>query len=403
MARVLRERLVLFPLKIIREPHVARLMLAAIVGRIPSASGALGIGLVLRRERWSYDAVGLALGVFAVGLAVGGPVLGRLVDRRGQSAVLAVAAVTSGLGFLLVAMLPTHTGAVLVGAAVAGLATPPLEPCLRALWPALVPPDELDAALGLDAGAQELIFIVAPLLVVACSATGGPIVALWVAAALGVAGTVLFLTAPPSRRWRPVRRAPHWLGPLRSTGLVVLLVALAGSGASVGALNLIVVAYAEDHSVPGGAGVLLALNAGGALLGALAYGAIQWRLMAPDRLLLLTAGMAAAYWSLVGVPGPLWMATLMVLTGLFLAPVLAVAFAMVGNLSCPENVTEAFAWLVTLFTAGVASGALVAGSALGYGIGPGTVVAAGGATAAVVVVLAGRRTWSRIGTGGRRA
>jgi predicted MFS family arabinose efflux permease len=393
----------LVPLTIVRRPHVARLLLAAIVGRIPSAIGALAIGLVLRREGWSYDGVGLVLGIFAVGLAVGGPALGRLVDRRGQAKVLAGSAVMSGLGFLLVALPPASTGAVLGGAAVAGLATPPLEPCLRALWRGLVRADELDAALGLDACAQELIFIIGPLLVVACAATGDPAVALWLAAALDVAGTVLFLTAPPSHGWRPVPRPPHWLGPLRSAGLVVLLVGLVGSGAAIGALNLVTLAYAESHRVSGGAGVLLALNAAGGLLGAVAYGSIRWRLAPPQRLLLLTAGMAVAYWSLVSIPGTLWMAALMVLTGLFLAPVLAVAFAMVGTLSRPENVTEAFAWLVTLFTVGAALGSPVAGWALNNGIGAGAAVAAGGATTAVAIALGGQRAWSRADAGMQRA
>jgi len=71
---------------IVRRAHVDRLLLAGIVGRIPSAVTALAVGLVLRSEGWAYDRVAVALGVGAVGLALGVPALGRVVDRRGQRA-----------------------------------------------------------------------------------------------------------------------------------------------------------------------------------------------------------------------------------------------------------------------------------------------------------------------------
>jgi len=378
---------------------------ASIVGRIPPAVAALAISLLLRGVGWGYDRVGLVVGVFAVGQALGGPVLARLVDRRGQTAVLAGSAIVSSLGYLLLPVAARSTAGALVCAAVAGLATPPLEPCLRALWPALVgqerldatrSQERLDAALGLDAASQELIFIVGPLLVAACAATGLPAIALWLAAVLGLLGTALFLLAPPPRAWRPVSTSgpAHWLGPLRGGRLVLLLVALVGSGVAVGAMTLFVVAYADGRSVPGGAGLLLALNALGAMLGAVGYAAVRWRLEPRRRLLLLAVGMAGAYWALVTVPGVGVMVVLLILCGAFFAPLLAVSFVMVGTLSRPEHITEAFAWLVTLITAGIALGSLLSGYALASGLGAGAVAGAAGASAGALLVLVGQRPWA---------
>jgi MFS family permease len=387
-------------LVILRQPHVTHLLLASIVGRIPPAVAALAISLLLRGEGWAYNRVGLVVGVFAVGQAVGGPVLARLVDRRGQAAVLAGSAVLSSLGFLLLPVAGTGSTASLGGAigcaAVAGLATPPLEPCLRALWPVLVGHGRLDAALGLDAASQELIFIAGPLLVAACAATGPPASALWLAAGLGVLGTLLFLLAPPPRVWRPLgpTGTPHWLGPLRNGRLALLLVALVGSGVAVGAMTLFVVAYADGRPVPGGAGLLLSLNALGAMLGAIGYGAVRWRAEPRRRLALLVAGMAVAYWTLVAVSGPGVLVVLLLVAGAFFAPLLAVSFAMVGTLSAPEHITEAFAWLVTLITAGIALGSLLAGFALAGGLGGGAVAGAAGASVAAVIVLLGQRFWA---------
>jgi predicted MFS family arabinose efflux permease len=382
-------------LSILTRPDVPRLLVAGLVGRLPSAAAALAIGVVMRAAGQPYVEVGWALGLFAAGLAVGSPLLGRLVDRYGQLPVLLPSSIGSGAGFGLVALAVPDTAAVLVGAVLAGLATPPLEPCQRALWPRLVPERDMDAALAVDAAAQELIFIAGPLVVAACVAAGSPVSALWVGAGLGVVGSVVFALSPASRAWRPTTAARHWLGPLSDHRFLAVLATLTCSGAAIGGLNLVVVAYGESFPVLGGSGTLLALNALGALLGAIAYGAVTWRTPAPRRILACTAGMAAAYWCLLAVPGPTGMALLMIATGFFLAPLLAVAFAFIGTVVRAAYVTEAFAWIVTMFTIGNAAASPLAGAATSAGIDRGATVAAAAASGAVLVALAAQRAWAR--------
>jgi hypothetical protein len=58
---------------------------------------------------------------------------------------------------------------------------------------------------------------------------------------------------------------------------------------------------------------------------------------------------------------------LMVLTGLFLAPLLTAAFGLIAELAPPGTTTEAFAWLVTLFVAGSSVGAAAVGPVLDAG------------------------------------
>ncbi|WP_330308522.1 MULTISPECIES: hypothetical protein [unclassified Streptomyces] len=118
---------------------------------------------------------------------------------------------------------------------------------------------------------------------------------------------------------------------------------------------------AEAHSVPGGAGTLMALSALGALLGAVTHGALGWAAAARDKAVLLAAGMAATYWLVALVPGPAGACLVAVGTGVFFAPLLTVAFGLVGELAPEGTVTEAFAWLVTLIGGGIAAGSAVAG------------------------------------------
>ena len=75
---------------VLRIPGMRLFMLVALVARIPTtATGtALTLSVVLDRHR-GYGAAGLVSAAFTVGLALGSPLLGRAVDRRGPRPVLA--------------------------------------------------------------------------------------------------------------------------------------------------------------------------------------------------------------------------------------------------------------------------------------------------------------------------
>ena len=376
---------------LLRRPHVGRLLAWSLVGRLPTSMAALAIALTLRQVGVGFRLTGTVTGVFAVAAAIGGPLLGRIVDRLGQPRVLVASAAVAACGYAVLALAPGRAGFALLGAVVAGAATPPLEPCLRALWPDLVAAGDLESAYAVDAGAQELVFIAGPLAVAGIAAVGSPRSALWAAAVLGLIGALAVGTAEPSRSWTSASRSPDWLGALRSRPLILLLAALSGAGWTLGAFTVFTVAYAEQHRLPGGAGTLLALSSTGALLGAVAYGAYggwRWRAAPGLKCVLFALGMAAAYWLVALVPGPPAMAAVALLTGVFFAPLLTVAFGMVGELAPAGTVTEAFAWLVTLIGAGIAGGS-AAGGVLLSGGGPGAEAAMGacGVTLATAVLL----------------
>lgn len=375
----------------LRTPYFLRLLVGSFVGRLPSSMAAVAMPLALRHAGASYGFIGVVAGCFAISAAISSPLLGRAVDRIGQVSVLIPSAVATAVGFAMVAAAPHRHPVVLIGAVLAGAATPPLEPCLRVLWPDVVSDDRLEGAYAIDSAAQELIFVAGPLLVAGCVAAVSARSALWAQAALCLIGVAVFATAGPPRRWKPKPRAQDWLGPLREPGLVVLFAALAGAGFAIGTLNVLVVSYAERHSVIGGAPALLALNAFASLVGVLIYGAISWQLALNRRLICFAAGLVVGYGLLTTVPSPVYMCAIMILTGLFLAPLLATTFVLVGSLAPQGTVTEAFAWLVTLFAAGVSIGSGTVGLVLESGslhraAGGGVV----GVLACLVVLAVGR-------------
>ncbi|XVQ12496.1 MFS transporter [Spirillospora sp. CA-255316] len=382
-------------LDFLRVTHAARLLGGTLLGRLPNGMGMLAVVLHVRSEGGGYPLAGTLAAVFGLAMAAGQPVLGRAMDRFGQSRVLLPAAWLSAAGFGLLALtgadpLPVTAAAVIL----AGFATPPLEAGLRALWTLVLPgPAEVKAAYALDAAAQEILFTAGPLLVVAAAAVNTE-TALLLTGALGVAGTLVVTTSAPSRAWRGEPRASDWAGPLRAPGLRVLFTALTCAGIALGVYAVAVVAYAERARDDMASGLLLAAMSGGALVGGLVYGARSWPGEEHRRFAWLMAALAAGYLPLVWAPALPVMSVLAFASGLFLAPMLACSFTLVDRLAPSGTVTEAFAWVVAAFGVGGAIGSAAAGIGQDLAGVPGAFAAAGaGGLLALTVCVLGSRTY----------
>jgi predicted MFS family arabinose efflux permease len=229
------------------------------------------------------------------------------------------------------------------------------------------------------------MFALGPLLVTLAVATASHAAAVVLTGALGVAGTLVVVTAAPSRAWQAQPHEAHWLGALRSVGLAVLLGACFFVGIALGAIALAAVAYGDAHGGGPAAAYVLAANGAGALAGGLTYGARNWPGSPERRLRLLSVGLAVCYPPLLLVPGLPWMLPLAALAGLFLAPTLACAFLVVDRHAPAGTVTEAFSWVVTAIGVGSALGTAVAGAAAQHG---GAASAFGAAAAGGVVATA---------------
>ncbi|MER5910625.1 MFS transporter [Streptomyces sp. NPDC001982] len=350
-------------LEILRARHAARLLVGTLVGRLPNATAAIALVLFVRAEGGTYSLAGALAAVYGVANAVGQPVLGRLVDLRGQPRVQLPAAVLSALSMTVFAFsgtdpLPLAYAAV----AAAGLFTPPLEGGLRALWPSVLRREEqVHTAYAMDAVAQEVMFTVGPLLVTLCVSLWSERAALLVLNVVGVLGALSVVVSPPSRAWRSAPREAHWLGALRSPGLLALLAAFLFVGMALGSITVASVPYADDHGGDAVYGWLMAALGLGALVGGIVYGARRWAGVPERRLRVLVGLLAVCYLPLMLMPGAAAMVLLTVLAGVFLAPAIACAFVIVDRHAPTGTVTEAFSWLVTTFTVGASVGTGLAG------------------------------------------
>jgi predicted MFS family arabinose efflux permease len=381
-------------LEILRARHALRLLTGTLVGRLPNATAAIAMVLFVRAQGGTYSLAGVLAAVYGVANAVGQPLLGRLVDLHGQPRVQLPAAVLAALSMTAFAFcgidpLPLAYAAV----AAAGLFAPPLEGGLRALWPSVVRGEEqVHTAYAMDAIAQEVMFTVGPLLVTLCVSLWDERAALLVLNVLGVLGALCVVLSPPSRAWRSGPREAHWLGALRSPGLLVLLGVFLFIGIALGSITVASVSYADGHGGDAVYGWMMAGIGLGALVGGTVYGARRWAGAPERRLRFLVALLAVCYLPLTLVPGAVPMVLLTVLAGVFLAPCIACAFIVVDRHAPSGTVTEAFSWLVTTFTVGASVGTGLAGPVVQAG---GTqwgfaVPGAAGAVSLLVLLATGR-------------
>ncbi|MFE9437014.1 MFS transporter [Streptomyces sp. NPDC006640] len=371
---------------VLRVPYAARLLAGTIIGRLPCGTAPLAILLSTRSLGLAVSAALAAL--YLLSSAVGGPLIGRLVDRYGQTAPFSAAAVLSGAALLALVPGSHHLAYATAAVAVAGAAKPPLEAGLRAILGSdhvMPSPQHRRTALSLDAASQELIYVLGPLLVATIALTSSSSWALLATALLGSAGTALVVTARPSRTWTAEHRTPDWLGPLRSSRLAVLYAAMVGVGVPMGAITPLAAQSGDALGAPWLAGALPAALSLGALIGGLLYGARLWAGAAAQHLLVLTVAFAVSWlpMTLAITPGTVLAAA--AVPGLLMAPLLSAGFTVVAELAPRGTATEAQALLVAALDVGCAAGAA------GAGLMPGVALLAAGAGFGALVLVAARR------------
>ena len=384
---------------LLRVPGFARLFLASMAGRLPAS--ALGLVLILhvRHLTGSFAAGGAVAGAYALANGVTAPMLGRLVDRRGQGPVLVPAALVSAAAIVAVALLP-HGVAVapaIALAALSGATFPPLGPCLRTLWPAMLgdEPGRMHAAFSLEAAALEATYIVGPVVIAGALGAWSTAAATLACAALLLGGVLAFCAHAASRAWRPARTT-HGLGAagaLRSRGVRTLMLVFALLGVTFGSIEIAVPVAAEAAGHRGAAGLLLGVWGLGSLLGGLAAARAGAARDPVKRLTGLLAALAGGHLLLTIPLGSLPLAALLLLAGLALSPAIAAAYAMVEQLAPAGTVTEAYTWLTTGIAAGLAAGAAVSGAlAQAHGAGAAFAAAATACAAGAAYGMLRRRT-----------
>jgi MFS family permease len=370
-------------------PGARALIGSSVLARLPMAMFSLALLVHARDVTGSYAIAGLVSGAYAVASAIAAPMLGGMIDRRGQTAVLVCGATVTAAVLVADGLLgPGSPAALLIAlGAGAGLATPPLDACVRTLLPAIAAdPGRLPALFAFESTVLEVTFVTGPPLALGLGSVWSSGGALIVSGLVILAGTLVFAAQPASRRWLPEPASSRRRGgSLRSPALRTLVAISLGTGTVFGATEVAVTAVAHALGSTTAAGPLLGLWGLGSLIG----GMIATRLGGSARdargLIPLLVALAITHGALILTTGSV-VATGVVITlaGATIAPTESSIYAMVEAAAPAGTRTEAYSWLLTAALVGASIGMAIAG-ALVQGGGPekafGLVGVAGGLAA----------------------
>ncbi|MFF7972866.1 MFS transporter [Streptomyces sp. NPDC007905] len=361
-----------------------------LIARLPMGMFGVSAVVMIGGSRGSYALAGAvtATGLAATGVA--GPWIARLVDRYGQARVavpVTVAAVLGSLALLLCVRYdaPDWT---LFAAYAATAATPNIGGLSRARWAHLLrdDPGGLHTANSFEQAADELCFMLGPVLASFLTGTLFPEAGTLTGAVLLLGGMLLF-TAQRTTEPPPLARSKG-PSPLRSPGIPPLLACFVATGAVFGSMEVVTIAYADAQGHRAAAGVVLAVQAAGSCAAGLLYGALK---PAGLRLGHCLAGMAVLMtlpWLAAWVTGSLWvLAGALLPAGMATAPTMVTAMTLVQRRTPADRLNEGMSLVVTGLLTGIACGSATGGWAVEH-LSPATAYAVPVTAAAVALGLA---------------
>ena len=363
---------------LLKTPGVARIIAAQLTARLPSGMISLAYLLHIEQIFNSYGLAGLVLAATSLGQALAGPLTSRWMGYWAMRPVIILTIVVSALAMAGIAFVSMPIGAYIAVGFVGGLATPPVQPAVRTIYPTMVTSKQLTPLFSLDASAQEIIWIAGPVVTTFIATQISTQLAIIVAGAFLILGGLWFLSCRELGEVK-IPRSKNKMGVVLAKPPVVLATVvgflLIGSAAAVE----VAVVSVFGHGGPE-AGIVLSIWAVGSIIGGLALGGVAigpWALAA--RMLVVFVGIALAgaildFW---------WIAFALLIAGVGIAPALAVMFAIVSSSVKFSETAEAYGWMGSGQLVGAALGSAVAGFAIdGFG-------SLGGFVAASILALLG--------------
>jgi MFS family permease len=387
--------------QIFRIPGTWRFSAAGLIGRMQMSMYGLGTVLLIAASTGHYGMAGAVASAGALGSAFFAPQVARLADQRGQRTVLrplvtAFAIATAGL--IVAVELHAPDWVLFIPAVVSGAAMPSLGSMVRARWSSLLSGSpQLHTAFSFESVADEMVFVLGPVLVTLLATEVHPAAGLLVATVLCVAGVLWFVaqraTEPPATV--PVLPPPEEGTRRRAAAapaLIVLVPVYWCLGAMFVSVDLSTVAFAQHFGHKPLAGFILGTYALGSATGGLWYGTRTWRARTERRFALTLALTVCGVCTFWAQPSLLTLVPVMYLCGLTIAPTLIAGYSLAQAQARPGRSTEAMTWLSTGIAVGVAAGSSVVGFIIdAHGARWGYVFAASCGTACVLLCLAGLR------------
>lgn len=372
--------------RLFARPGTRAFTLANLLARLPMGMFSVSAVVMIAGTRGSYALAGAVTATGLAATALVAPWTARLVDRYGQARVAVPATLVAALGSLALLLCVRYDAPAwtLFAAYAATATTPNTGGMSRARWAHLLDgdPDALHTANSFEQAADELCFMLGPVLAAFLCGAFFPEAGTLVGVVLLVTGVLAFAAQrstepPPSGRTAAGAPAPSPSdrtttaapspspSPLRSPGMPPLLAVCLALGAVFGSVEVVTIAFAEAQGHRTAAGVVLALQAGGSCAAGLLYGRVRFAGPAEDRYPWCVAAMTALL--ILPLLAASLTGSLLLLSAALLAAGMATAPTMITNMTLVQRRTpdgrlnEGMTLAVTALLGGIACGSAAGG------------------------------------------
>lgn len=330
-----------------------------LLARLPMGMFGISAVMMIAGQRGSYALAGAVTATGLAATALVAPWTARLVDRHGQARIAVPATVIAVLGSLCLALC-VRAGApawTLFASYAATATTPNIGGMSRARWTHLLPPAAHHTAMSFEQAADELCYLLGPVLAALLCTAVAPEAGTLTGAALLLVGMLVFTahraTEPPPSGGGA---AP---GPSPLRALRPLLGIFLAVGAVFGSMEVTSVAHLAERGLGAASGPVLALQAAGSCAAGLLYGTLRARSL--TSCLLALAGAMALPWAAASTGSLPLLAGALLLAGAATAPAMVTAMSLVHARTPAGRLNEGMTLAVTAILGGIAAGSATAG------------------------------------------
>ncbi|MEO3794125.1 MFS transporter [Nonomuraea sp. B10E15] len=345
-------------------PGTAGFVLAGFVGRMPMSMLGIGVVLLVQTLTGSYAVAGAVAATTNVSFAIAAPLSGRLVDRFGQNRVIPPFALVNALalaGLMVCAGYGLPHWTLYVTGLLVGATSLSIGSMVRARWSLIHGGSgKLHTAFAFESVVDEVTFVTGPVLVTMLATGVNPFAGLTVALLCMLFGCLAL--AAQRHTQPPVQRLASSSGtPILIPGIALLSCVYLGMGAVFGSVDLVTVAFAEEHGVKAAAGFLVGAFAGGSMVSALWFGSRSWRISLRGRFVSALGLLVLGLTPIMFIGNAWIMGVALFLAGFAISPTIITGFSLTQRLVPPSLLTEGMAWVSTSIGFGVAVGAWAGG------------------------------------------
>ncbi|MFF3318214.1 MFS transporter [Streptomyces sp. NPDC003035] len=347
-------------LRLFALPGTRAFTLGNLIARLPMGMFSVSAVIMIAGAYGSYALAGAVTATGLAATAVVAPRTARLVDRYGQARIAVPATALAALGSLAL-LLCVHYEAPawsLFVAYAATATTPNTGGMSRARWAHLFrnDPRSLHTANAFEQAADELCFMLGPVLAAFLCSALFPEAGTLIGAILLLTGVLLFAAQRSTEPPVAPRTTATSGSLLRAPGMAPLLGVFLATGAVFGAMEVVTLAHVDGPV----AGPVLALQAAGSCAAGLLFGRARrtarlHTCLAAMTVLMVLPLIGASTGSLLALAGGLLVA------GMATAPTMVTGMALIQGLTPAGRLNEGMTLAVTALLGGVAAGSATGG------------------------------------------